>query len=437
MSTPEKPKPFLQLAGENSLIQQTLRRCQQPVFDRHAIIVASSVHQQLLATELSNCHASAQVILEPEGRDSCAAALAGAFLALQRDPQAVLMMLAADHHIPDAEAFATAVELAKPHAEAGDIVSFGIRPNTPATGYGYILPAHPLAIGEMAKIQRFAEKPDADTAQKFMASGYLWNSGNLLFSAAAFIAEATRLVPELVTAISDAVQNARQENHVWHLDCDAYHKVPQISVDYAILEKTDKVWVMAVDYDWSDIGTWDAVAQLHNTDGNGNACHGKALANGGRNNFVHAGDRLTVLSHVDDLIVVTTQDAVLVTRKGAGECLKHLMPLLAAATLFPENIPMDSSAISRAGQSLVNGESPVVERLALGARQSLQRQCPSGQCDHLVVVGGAATIDEADNFSIIKSGRSIMFEAEASYRIRNDHEETLQLIVIRTKTARQ
>ncbi len=429
LSTPGKPKPFLQLGDENSLIHQTLLRCRHAVFDRQPIIVTSAAHHQLLETELVKCNTSAQIILEPEGRDSCAAAVAGALLALQRNQNAVLLMLAADHHIPDTEAFAAAVEAALPQAEAGHIVSFGIKPSTPATGYGYILPKHPLAIGEMAEVQRFTEKPDADSARKYMASGYLWNSGNLLFSAAAFIAEATRLVPEIVRPIFDALENALQSKNLWLLDRMTYGKVPRISVDYAILEKTSKAWVMAVDYEWNDIGTWDAVAQLRKKDSNGNTSNGKALITAGRNNFVHANDRLTVLSHVDDLTVVSTRDAVLITRKGASESVKNLMPLLASAILVPENNPGCPPATSG------DGDSPVVERLALGSRQSLQRLCPSGQRDHLIVVSGAATIDKADNTSVIKSGLSIMLETEANYCIRNDLEDTLSLIVIRTETA--
>ena len=355
--------------------------------------------------------------------------VAGALLALQRNQNAVLLMLAADHHIPDTHAFAAAVEAALPQAEAGHIVSFGIKPCTPATGYGYILPKHPLAIGEMAEVQRFAEKPDANTARKYMASGYLWNSGNLLFSAAAFIAEATRLVPEIVRPIFDALENAHQSKNLWLLDRMAYGKVPRISVDYAILEKTSKAWVMAVDYEWNDIGTWDAVAHLRNKDSTGNSISGKALITAGRNNFVHANDRLTVLSHVDDLTVVSTRDTVLITRRGASESVKNLMPLLASAILVPENNPGCPPATSG------DGDSPVVERLAIGSRQSLQRLCPSGQRDHLIVVSGAATIDKADNTSIIKSGLSIMLETEANYCIRNDLEDTLSLIVVRTETA--
>ena len=313
VSTQEKPKPYLHFGADQSLFQQTIQRCQQPVFDPRPIVVASTSHRPLLHADLSICGVSADIILEPEGRDSCAATLAGAMLALQRDPNALLLMLAADHHIPDVEAFAKAVETAKPQAEAGHLVSFGIQPKMPATGYGYILPEHPIAAGELAPVQRFAEKPDIATAQDYVKAGYLWNSGNLLFRAAAFVVEAQHLAPQLFASVAIALWKSRRDKHECQLDRQAYARVPRISVDYAILEKTRKAWVMAVDYDWSDIGTWDAVARLHQSDDAGNICCGNAKVVGGRNNFVYAQDRLTVLSEVDGLSVVATRDTVLVT----------------------------------------------------------------------------------------------------------------------------
>ncbi len=330
LSTPEKPKPYLKFGADQSLFQQTVQRCLQAGFDRRPIVVASISHRPHLTDDLANCGVSADIILEPEGRDSCAAALAGAMLALQRDPDALLLMLAADHHIPDAKAFAKAVETARPQAEAGHLVSFGIQPKMPATGYGYILPDHPIAAGELAPVQRFAEKPDAATALDYMKAGYLWNSGNLLFKAATFVVEVEHHAPELFAAVAIALWNSRRDQHDWHLDSQAYAAVPKISVDYAILEKTRKAWVMAVDHDWSDIGTWDAVADLQPIDSNGNAC--KAFVAAGRNNFVHAENQLTILSKVDDLLVITTPSAILITRKGQGQSVREL------AAKFSDNV---------------------------------------------------------------------------------------------------
>jgi mannose-1-phosphate guanylyltransferase / mannose-6-phosphate isomerase len=330
LSNEETPKQFLRFGSDYSLMQQTVLRCADDMFDARPIVVSGESQRFLIAEDLRGIDRAADIILEPMRRDSCAAIVAGCLQAIERNPAAMVLILAADHQIPDSSPFVKAVAIAQTEAEAGYLVAFGIKPKHAATGYGYIKPGASLATEACRRIETFVEKPDALTAEKYLREGYLWNSGNFLFSAQVFIDELSHLAPDILHAVKASYKAARRDiDFVW-LEKAAFARSPQISVDFAVMEKTDRSAVCAVDYDWSDIGSWDAVHSLLTQDEMENAIEGQVLVLNGRNNLVHSSNHMTALYGVDDLVVVVTSDGLLVTKRGLTEKVKDIVAALSA-----------------------------------------------------------------------------------------------------------
>jgi mannose-1-phosphate guanylyltransferase / mannose-6-phosphate isomerase len=330
LSRDAKPKQFLNFGTEHSLLQETILRCTGDLFDTRPIVIAGETQRFLIAEQLVEIAVSADIMLEPMRRDSCAAIAAGCLQALKRSPDAMVLVLAADHLIADRKSFVDAVAAAQIDAAAGYLATFGITPTYAATGYGYIRPGKLVREKGSATIETFVEKPDATTAEKYVQDGYLWNSGNFLYSAQAFIDELKIHSPEILEAMLAAHDNSRHETDFIWLEKSSFSRSPQISVDYAVMEKTDKAVVYPVQYEWRDIGSWDAVHDLLPHDDFDNAVVGKGVIINGRNNLVHSTQCVTALSGVDDLVVVTTRDAVLVTRRGKTEKVKDLVAALKA-----------------------------------------------------------------------------------------------------------
>jgi mannose-1-phosphate guanylyltransferase / mannose-6-phosphate isomerase len=249
---------------------------------------------------------------------------------LLRSPDAMVLVLAADHKIPDANAFAKAIDLATEDAAQGYLVTFGVHPKYPATGYGYIKPGVSLRSGGSSRVEKFVEKPDVVRAQTYMRDGSLWNSGNFLFQANVFLREADNFVPDIVRAVTSSFEAARREEDFTWLGLEEFSKTPRISVDFAVMEKTDRAAVFPVDYEWSDVGTWDAVHALLPHDENGNALEGHSFIVNGSNNLVKSTGRFTALVDVDDIVVVVGDDSVLVTKRGRSESVKKLVGELKA-----------------------------------------------------------------------------------------------------------
>jgi mannose-1-phosphate guanylyltransferase/mannose-6-phosphate isomerase len=328
LSRGQSPKQFLKLDGKHTLLEQTLMRCMGDAFDERPILVGAMEHRGQLLETMQSLGRKADIVLEPMRRNSCAAIAAGALRALERDKDAVVLVLAADHHIPDMEAFRAAVMRAAEAAAEGKIVTFGIKPRHAATGYGYILPKRSDAETAALKIERFVEKPDAVTAERYVSEGYLWNSGNFMFRAARFVEELAQHQPEILKAVKAALEKAERDHDFIRLAAEPFSRSPGISVDYAVMEKTAEAAVLPVDYFWTDIGTWDAVSGMIKPDADGNTVVGRGVVLGGRNVMVHSEELVTTVIGCEDIVVITTRDAVLVARKGATEDVKTLVDRL-------------------------------------------------------------------------------------------------------------
>jgi mannose-1-phosphate guanylyltransferase/mannose-6-phosphate isomerase len=330
LSRNAKPKQFLAFGSAHSLMQETVLRCSSEIFDSRPIVVSGESQRFLIAEDMAAINRRADIILEPMRRDSCAAIVAGCLQALARSENALVLVLAADHKIPDHQAFAQAVANARLDAEAGYLTTFGIKPLDAATGYGYIKPGPTLREGGSCKLEAFKEKPDATTAEKYVAEGYLWNSGNFLFSAKRFIEEIAIHAPEILNAVKKSFDKAKRETDFIWLESEGFAQSPQISVDYAVMEKTSHAAVYAVDYAWNDIGSWDAVAELLHAEASENTLIGRGVALKGKSNFIHSTHGVTALYGVDDLVVIATKDAVLVTKRGLTEKVKDIVSALKA-----------------------------------------------------------------------------------------------------------
>jgi mannose-1-phosphate guanylyltransferase / mannose-6-phosphate isomerase len=330
VSRQSKPKQFLKLGKGHMLIQEAALRCRADFFDDRLIVVAADAHRFLVAEALREFSIAAEIVLEPMPRDSCAAIVAGALVAQQRDPDAVIMVMASDHHIPDREAFMQAVQLAAVEAQAGHLVTFGIKPRNAATGYGYI------QCGEKSgahcfRVESFHEKPNRETAERYISDAYLWNSGNFVSRADVFLEEVRRFEPKILEAVEQSLDSAQKDRDFTMLNEHHFAASPKKSVDYAVMERTSKAVVMPVAYAWSDVGSWDAVADAMPADAAGNVVEGNGSVVQTKNTYVRSDGVLTAVVGCDDIVVVTTHDAVLVTKRGDTEKVKDLVGLLKAS----------------------------------------------------------------------------------------------------------
>jgi mannose-1-phosphate guanylyltransferase / mannose-6-phosphate isomerase len=328
-----RPKQFLALFGTRSTFQDTLLRVSDGDLFARPIVVTNAVYRFMVIEQLAEIGIEADVLLEPMRRDSGPAVAAGAAFALTRDKDAVVLALAADHVVRDTAAFVVACRQGLVAADDGRIVTFGIKPERAATEYGYISPGEAV-VGEVREVAKFVEKPDQPTAAGYIKSGYLWNSGNFMFRASILLGEYRKFNAASVEAVLNAVTRAGRDLGFVTLDPEAFSATKAISIDYAVMEKTARAAVVPVSCGWSDVGSWHAVWELSNKDAQGNAARGAAVFEDSRNCNVTTDKALVALEGVDDLVVVATEDAVLVSRQKDANGLKRLVAKL--KTMVPQ-----------------------------------------------------------------------------------------------------
>ena len=313
-SRENRPKQFLPLFGPLSTFQETIRRVSDPALFGRPVVVTNAQYRFLVAEQLAAIGAEADILLEPVRRDSGPAIVAGATYALRRGDDPLVVALAADHVVTDPLAFAKVCATAGEAARQDRIVMFGVEPTRAATEYGYIRPGVPLAPG-LFGIERFVEKPDAETAARYVAEGYVWNSGNFVFRASFLLEEYRRFEPESGAAVEAAIEGAGSDLGFVTLEADAFSRATAKSIDYAVMERTERAAVMPVSYGWSDVGSWQAVWELSERDADGNAAQGKAVFVDARSSYVASDKQLVALLGLDNVVVVTTDDAVLVASR--------------------------------------------------------------------------------------------------------------------------
>ena len=329
VSRESMPKQFVSLVAQESTFQQVLQRIKDPNLFARPIIITNAEFRFIVAEQLRECGAEADIILEPMRRDSAPAIAVAALLAAERDPQALVLVLAADHVIRNPDEFIAACRQASAVAAEGRIVTFGIRPTYPATNYGYIRPGAQVNGSAVLTVDAFVEKPDADTAARYVEDRYLWNSGNFLFDARAMLGEIERFEPAIAEAARAAVESRTRDLDFVRLAAEPFARAPQISIDYAVMERTGLAAVLPAEIAWSDVGSWASVWDVMERDADGNSLKGPVVALDTHNSLIRSEDSvLTAVAGLDDVIVVTTADAVLVTSRHKAEQVKTLVELL-------------------------------------------------------------------------------------------------------------
>jgi mannose-1-phosphate guanylyltransferase/mannose-6-phosphate isomerase len=430
-SRENRPKQFLPLLGRYSTFQETIRRVSDRKLFGRPIVVTNGQYRFLVAEQLAAIETEANILLEPARRDSGPAIVAGAAFAFADDSESIVVALAADHVVSDPHAFAKVCRDARDVAADNRIVAFGVRPSRPATEYGYICAG--ASIGrDIFAVEKFVEKPDARTAERYVTEGYLWNSGNFIFRTSFLLEEYRRFEPDSAAAITTAVENAGKDLGFATLDPSAFARASAKSIDYAVMERTTRAAVMPVSYGWSDVGSWQAVWELSVRDAEQNATRGSAVFVNSRGSYVASEKQLVALSGLDNVVVVATDDAILVARREDGEGLRRVVDKLkqVAPTLTKDHLKVHRPWGSYRSVDL--GDRFQVKRIVVKQGGRLSLQLHHHRAEHWIVVRGTARVTIGDEVKYLYENESIYVPSGARHRLENPGKIDLELIEVQT-----
>ncbi len=427
------PKQFLPLAGEKTLLQDTVLRVADPEAFDAPIVITNHEHRFIVAEQLEQVGVKALIALEPCRRDSAAALAAAVKLAETRDPEAIVIALASDHVVTDKPAFLAAIDAGLAAARAGRIVTFGLTPTEPTSKYGYIRPGEPLAgaPGTFA-VEAFVEKPEPARAASLIAEGCLWNSGNFLGRASVIMAELNRLAPEIAGPASAAADKGQRDLDFLRLDEESFAQAAKRSFDVAVMEKTPHVAVAPASFGWSDVGSWSALWDISERDESGNVLIGQAAALGARNCYVRSDKHMTAVVGVENLIVVATQDAVLVADRDRADDVKAIVAELADRA---EPTATQAALAHRpwgSYQVIDVGDRFQVKRITVKPKRKLSLQSHVHRAEHWVVVRGTALVTIDQEVKIVRENESVYIPLGAVHRLENPGVIPLDLIEVQS-----
>lgn len=428
------PKQFLPLAGGETLFQQTARRVAGLPDATPVLTVCAEDHRFMVGEQLQAIDvASGGILLEPVARNTAPAIALAALHVEASDPCGILLVLPADHLIRDVAAFHSAVATGLPQAEAGGLVTFGIKPSHAETGYGYIR-SGAVIDGAVRRIEAFVEKPDAERAAQYLASGdYLWNSGMFLFRADAYLEALARHAPDILRAARDSYAGATRDLDFIRIDADSFARSPSDSIDYAVMEKVDNAAVVPLDCGWSDIGAWSALWDVAERDGEGNASFGDVIALDAHDNYLQAAEhRMIAALGIDDLVVVDTADAVLVAHRDRVQDVKQLVDELKAQGRTEHLHHRKVYRPWGSYDSLAVGPRFQVKRIVVtpGASLSLQRHFQ--RAEHWIVVEGTAEVTCGDRTFLLHENQSTFIPLGEVHRLRNPGKTPVELIEVQS-----
>lgn len=428
------PKQFLPLVDQNTMLQNTALRIAGLADVAAPLVVCNQEHRFMVAEQLRAIGIQpATAILEPVGRNTAPAVAVAALHAQCDGADPTLLILPADHVIADVEGFRTAVRQVATHAEAGRLITFGIVPTAPETGYGYIKAGAPLDDSGVCAVERFVEKPDADTAQTYLRSGaYSWNSGMFMFRASAFLAELERLAPTMLAACQQALATGRADRDFLWLDSAAFAACPKDSIDYAVMEKTDHAVVLPLEVGWNDVGSWSALWEVGERNGDGNIARGDVIEVDTRDSYVDATSRLVATVGVEHLVVVETADAVLVATKDRVQDVKTVVDWLKARRR-PEGSShrkvyrpwgfYDSIDLDQRFQ---------VKRIMIKPGACISSQMHHHRAEHWVVVSGTARVHRGDEEYLLTENQSTYIPVGVPHRLTNPGKIPLEIIEVQS-----
>ena len=426
------PKQLLPLLDRNTLVQNTLARLQGLDAMAEPVIICNEEHRFIIAEQMRAMGVNpSAIILEPVGRNTAPAVAVAALSVLASDPDAVLLVLPADHLIADPAGFHEAVREAAAHAGKGHLVTFGIVPTAPETGYGYIRQGAALEGSSARAIDRFVEKPDLATAQGYVASGeYFWNSGMFVFRADAVLAELERFAPAIVQACRNALDSARQDLDFLRLDRDAFAACPEDSVDYAVMEQTDRGVMVPLSCGWNDLGSWDALWQAGQQDESGNVLKGDVVTCDVRDSYLHAETRLLAAVGLENHIVVETADAVLISPRDRVQEVKKIVDKLKAENRIEA---VSHKKVFRPWghyESIGDGARYQVKRITVSPGHVLSLQKHFHRAEHWVVVQGTALVTRDGEEIMLRENESVYLPLGAVHRLLNPGKIPLELIEV-------
>jgi mannose-1-phosphate guanylyltransferase/mannose-6-phosphate isomerase len=423
------PKQFLPLVGDVTMLQATWNRV-AAIAGKAPIVVANQEHRFMAAEQLRECNVTPQaLILEPIGRNTAPAIAIAALQALATGEDALLLVVPSDHVVRDDTAFHAAVKQAAVAADAGKLVTFGIVPTAPETGYGYIK-AH---VGEGVRgVDRFVEKPNLETAQQYVASGeYYWNSGMFLFKASRYLQELEALQPAILSACRTALDKASRDTDFIRLDADAFAASPNDSIDYAVMEKTADAAVVPLDAGWNDVGSWSALWEVSDKDADGNACHGDVIALDCRNSYAY-GTRLIAMVGLEDVVVVETDDAVFVGHKDRVQDVKEIVGLIKRDGRSEAAAHRKVYRPWGAYDSIDNGARFQVKRITVNPGATLSLQMHHHRAEHWIVVSGTAEVTRGDDVILLTENQSTYIPLGVTHRLKNPGKLPLELIEVQS-----
>lgn len=429
------PKQLLSLLGEKTLLQQTAQRVADPSIFGDAIVVASAEHRFAIAEQLSAIGiADPTMVLEPFGRNTAPAVAIAALIASEINPDAVILAMPVDHWVPDVAAFRAAVSLGATAAMNGKFVLFGLRPTAPTTGFGYIRFGDQLdAAPGVHDVAGFVEKPNLVTAERLLASNdHLWNSGIFLLPARLLIEELGRLAPDMLAACRAALAGAARDLDFLRLEENAFRVCPSVSLDYAVMEKTDRAAVVPANFDWSDVGSWSALWEMGDKDASGNVAIGDVIMEDASGCYVRGEGPLVAALGVENLIITATPDVVLVASKDRDQDVAKLVGRLKANG---HRSATQTQSVHRPWgyyQSIHAGDRFQVKRITVnpGAKLSLQKHFH--RAEHWVVVNGTAIVTRDDEEILLRENESIFVPLGCMHRLENPGKVPLNLIEVQS-----
>lgn len=435
LSRESLPKQFISLNGSRSLLQNTLLRLGYANAEHRPIFVCNDVHRYIAKEQAEEVGVTdVEIILEPCARNTAPAIACAALRAMDDDPDSVLLVMPSDHVLEDGPSLRKAFASAYAHAARGALVTFGVTPTSPQTGYGYIQAGGPAADqGDALNVRRFVEKPPADQAKRFLSEGgYYWNSGMFAFRAPTYLAELERCAPAMLEAARAAVADGKGDHATFQLDPVHYASCPADSIDYAVMEHTRNAVIIPLDCTWSDVGTWDSVWSIAEKCPDGNAIHGDVLLEDSRNCLVHATHRMVASIGLDDIVVVETADAILVMHKSKSQDIKGLVEKF--KVLHRTEITQHRQVQRPWGwyDSVDRGERYQIKRITVKPGARLSFQMHHHRAEHWVVVSGTARIYNGDKQYLLTENQSTFIPLGEVHSLENPGKIPLDIIEIQS-----
>ncbi len=434
LSRKAHPKQLLPLLNETSLLEDTINRLQGLDGVDKTVIICNEDYRFMVAEQARSSSLDTNaIILEPVGRNTAPAIALAAFNALGNDDNAVLLVLPADHDIQNVDAFHQAIEVGLQQALKNQFVTFGIVPDSPETGYGYIKSADRVEINKVSKIEKFVEKPNLETATKYLKEGgYYWNSGMFMFKAEEYLNALKEFAPEIYNATQKAMDAAERDMDFIRIGIEEFQHCPGDSIDYAVMEKVSNAVVIPVDIGWSDVGSWSALHEIGEQDENNNILIGDTKSIATKNSYVRAEHKLVTTLGVDNLIIVDTDDALLVADKSRVQDIKEIVEALSAENR--EEVVLHKRVCRPWGcyQGIDHSDRFQAKRITVNPGAILSLQLHHHRAEHWIIVNGTARVTKGEETFILSENESTYIPLGTKHRLENIGKIPLELIEVQT-----